>query len=48
MNINYELRIWFEIDEYDSYSMNIDYDMKIWFMIWDDLYSININYSRIK
>ena len=48
MNINYESRIWFEIDEYDSCLMNIDYDMRVWFMIWDDLYSMNISYLEIE
>ena len=48
MNINCESRIWFEIDRYDLCLMNISYDMKAWFMIWDDLYSMNIDYLRIE
>ena len=48
MNINCESRIWFEIDEYDLYSINVNCDMRVWFMIWDDLYLININHSRIR
>ena len=48
MNIDCESRIWFGIDGYGSCSMNVDCDAGAWFVIWDDLYLININYSRIE
>ena len=48
MNISCELRIWFGIDEYDSCSMNASCDIRAWFVIWDDLYSMNINHSRVR
>ena len=48
MNIDCESRIWFGIDGHDSYSMNADCDMGVWFMIWDDLYSMDIDHLRIE
>ena len=48
MDIDCESRVWFGIDKYDSYSMNTDCGMRVWFMIWDDLYSMNIDCSRIE
>ena len=46
MDIDYESRVWFKIDEHDSCSMNADCSMKAWFMIWDDLYSMNIDHLK--
>ena len=49
MNINYESRIWFEIDEYNLYLMNINHDMKVWFMIKEyNSCLMNINHLKVK
>ena len=48
MNIDCGSRVWFGIDEHDSCSMNADCDTKTWFVIWDDLYSMNIDHSRVE
>ena len=48
MNTDCGSEVWFGIDGYDSCSMNADCGMRAWFVIWDDLYSININHLRIK
>ena len=48
MDIDCESRVWFEIDGYDSCSMNADHDVRAWFVIWDDLYSMNIDHLRVE
>ena len=48
MDTDCGLGVWFGIGGYDSCSMNIGCDMGVWFVIWDDLYSMDIDYSRVE